>query len=142
MFNKLGSIDPGIVTSALKVFNFKPPYVSELSNHSQLDCRCGNKLTEVYQAINPDKYALFICGPAPRVKTRRKRKVALKKYRRKLKLAKLGALMASAMWHRPYYFCEKCGTRMGFYEAIGRNLIKIEPMRSGADPIYFPDEVK
>jgi hypothetical protein len=37
------------------------------------------------------------------------------------------------------YACEACGRRMGGYEAIGRNVFKVEPMPQGATPIYDRD---
>jgi len=108
---------------------FTPNYLVEIKRQTQLDCRCGGKLIEVTSLIDPNKYALWSLGPMPNVKTRRKRKIARVKYRRKFNRLKLAAILMTPLYsHKPHYICFKCGTRMGYYEAIGSNMIKVEPM--------------
>jgi hypothetical protein len=118
---------------------FRSSFTTEVSKDTNLDCRCGAKLTETRSVINPYKYALFINGPEPRVKTRAKRKIALKKFREKFKRTMLGACLAAPLRNRPSYVCNSCGRIMGFYEAIGTNIIKVEPMAPGAN-IFYHDQ--
>jgi hypothetical protein len=116
---------------------FKLSYIIENEYPSALDCRCGSKLTEIRSIINPRRYALWLCGPEPRVKTRRKRKVVIKKYRRTFRMAMMAAFLVAPLRNRPFYRCESCGNRMGFYQAIATNIIKVEPMPPGAVPYYL-----
>ena len=119
---------------------FTPNYLVEIKCQTQLDCRCGGKLIEVTSIIAPNKYALWSLGPMPNVKTRRKRKIARLKYRRKFNRLKLAAILIAPLHYmRPTYICDKCGNRMGFYQAIGTNLVKVEPMRLPVE-LYYLDE--
>jgi DNA-directed RNA polymerase subunit RPC12/RpoP len=121
-------------------YGFRLPYTIEIKSETGLDCRCGSKLTEVTSIIDAFKYALFVCGPEPRVKTRAKRKIALKKYRRKFINTKLAAILIAPLRNRPSYICESCGNRMGFYQAMAESIIKVEPMPKCSDLIFYNEK--
>lgn len=138
LFNNKGEISSDLLQAMVKQcqkqevsFISKPNYIKETKRESELDCSCGGKLTEVSSIIDPVKYALCQCGPKPKVKTRRKRKIALAKYRRRFKQTVLCFYMAAPISRRKHYICETCGKIMGMYEAIGRNIIKVELLPMG-----------
>lgn len=95
-----------------KLDTFKSSYLDEILEESSLDCKCGSKLTSVISYINPYRYAFFILGPEPKVKTRAKRKIVLKKYRRKFRNIMLSVRLLAPLRNKPMYICNNCGNKM------------------------------
>lgn len=115
---------------------FNPSYTVETKCPSELKCHCGRLLDDVRNIVVPRKYALFVCGTEPRVKTRKKRKVALKNYRRKFRRVFFAASLVNPLRNRPTYVCSTCGSHQGFYQAIARNIVSVDPLPMGANIIY------
>jgi len=96
---------------------------------TELECSCGGKLIQRSSILDPIKRAFSVAGPRPKVKTRKKRKIKLAQWRRKFDNAKFAATLCIPISHRIFYVCKNCEKQMGYYEAIGKNLVKIEPLK-------------
>lgn len=59
---------------------------------------CGGRLVETILDI--DKYIKYKLGPLPKIKNRRKRKLHLIKYKRKLKRIRMTAHLISPLYHK------------------------------------------
>lgn len=101
---------------------------------TELTCTCGGILHERMAPPIPR------LKPGPRQsRNRRIRKKQIKKWAR-AHARLIMAMNIIRQTSRPMgYRCASCKRHVGFYEAIGRNVIKIEPMPGGALPIYDRD---
>ena len=94
----------------------------------EMTCTCGGRLREFHTIIVPEY-------DPPHHRKKRIRKKWRKRWERENPILRGVCAMAGLM-QRPWYRCEKCGKRDGFYSAVGRNFIKIEPLPDGALPLY------
>jgi hypothetical protein len=94
---------------------------------TEMQCSCGGKLVEVRRVLLPKP---------PRA--HRKKRIN-KKWRKRWEQENRHRILASTMiglTQRPSYRCSKCGRNEGFYSAVGRNLIQVEPLPEGTFPVY------
>ena len=94
---------------------------------TEMQCSCGGKLVQVRRVLLPKP---------PR--THRKKRIN-KKWRKRWQEENRSRILASTMiglMQRPSYRCSKCGRNEGFYSAMGRNLIQVQPLPDGALPVY------
>jgi hypothetical protein len=80
------------------------------------------------------KLAVAELGPPKKVKTRRKYRPYMKTYKRKLTsltAIKLWGLRHTKILAGKHFVCESCGTKEGYYHAMGRSVIKVEPLSVG-----------
>lgn len=95
---------------------------------TDLTCSCGGLLREVRHVVVPRN--------RPRHhRQRRIRKKWQKRWERENRARLAISGMMSALRH-PSYRCEACGRVSGFYAAMGRNLISVQPMPGGAASIF------
>jgi hypothetical protein len=91
-----------------------------------MTCACGGVLQEVKTVVVP-KYR-----PRHHRKKRIRKKWKARWERENISRTQISVLVG--LMQPPTYRCEKCGKRDGFYSAVGRNLIKVEPLPEGAFP--------
>ena len=92
----------------------------------EMKCACGGFLCEVRTIVLPE-------SEPPHHRKKRIRKKWRKRWERDEAVVRGVSAMAGLM-QRPFYRCEKCGKSESFYSAVGRNLIEIQPLPSGAPP--------
>ncbi len=90
-----------------------------LGRLTELTCSCSGLLREVRFFFPPI--------PKPRHKNRRIRKKLVAKWMETNRI-QTGILNMVSLMRPPTYQCVKCEQRQGFYAAMARNLIKVEPM--------------
>jgi hypothetical protein len=98
----------------------------------EMKCSCGGFLCEVRTIVLPE-------SEPPHHRKKRIRKKWRKRWERTEAVVRGVSARVGLMVH-PSYRCEKCGRREGFYSAMGRNLIQIEPLPSGALPFIYDRE--
>ncbi len=103
-----------------------------------MKCSCGGALESRREPPKGLDYVNRILGPPPRHKKTRTRKKRMKEYTESQRALLLAVNCMAAMM-KPHFVCGTCGRREGFYSAIGRNMITVEPMPPGALPIYNKD---
>ncbi len=106
---------------------------TKLGPVTKLACTCGGVLHERVLPTPPD-------FPPPKnlSKRRRVKKKQLKRWVEETRFARAVATLLHCA-RPPGYVCGTCFRHMGFYEAIGRNTFKVEPLPLGALPIYGRD---
>jgi hypothetical protein len=98
-------------------------------DENTLKCTCGGDMFAAprYSEDEIMKSVQRIVGKIPKHKNNRIQKKWRKKWAEKAGPVIMGLKLARAMTP-PRYVCSLCGKSEGFYTAIGRNLIKIEPL--------------
>lgn len=113
---------------------------SEDDKMTDLTCSCGGFLVQ-RQAFSDNEImasAERIVGEIPKHKKTRTQKKWRKRWAEKAGPIIMGLKLVSIM-RPPMFVCSICGKKEGFYGAIGRNMIKVEPMPEGAKLIYDKD---
>lgn len=104
----------------------------DLGRATGLKCTCGGVLHDDAGVGRRARELAELGVPRPR-----HRKKRILKKRMKAWAGTIGVVQAvSRMMLRPGYICGACGQRSGFYAAIGRNLIQVQPMPPGAKPFF------
>ena len=113
---------------------FQPSSNKDLGRKTELKCICGGFL---HESNVHDKMTAKLIGPKPKHKKKR----ILKKKMKQWRLKALPYLMISPL-SKPSFVCGSCFKREGFYGAIGKNIIQVQPMPPGALLVYdkAPDE--
>jgi len=108
---------------------------------TDLTCVCGGFLVQRPRHSDNDIMASAerVIGEIPKHKKTRIQKKWRKRWAEKAGPIILGLKLAAIMGP-PTFICSKCGKQEGFYGAIGRNIIKVEPLSEGAAPVYYMDE--
>lgn len=97
-----------------------------------MKCTCGGTLHEDAGVERRARELAELEVPRPRHRKKRILKKRLKAW-----AATIGVVQAvSRVMLRPGYICGTCGQRHGFYAAIGRNLIQVEPLPRGAQVLF------
>jgi hypothetical protein len=90
-----------------------------LGRVTDLKCRSCSGFLQVVRFLFPPI-------PKPRHKNRKKRKALVARWMETNRV-QTGVLNLMSLMTPPSYVCEKCGRRQGFYAAMARNLINVEP---------------
>lgn len=105
-----------------------------------ITCSCGanmvmrSRVTLEATIEEARRKALVELGPLKKVKTRRKYRPYMKAYKRRLStLAAINllGLRAANILAGKHFVCESCGVKEGYYHAMGRSIIKVEPLSRG-----------
>ena len=103
----------------------------DLGRATELRCSCGGPLHEdagVQRRLV--KLAEGSAGPKPRHRKKRILKKRMKVWR--LKVVVGLRMYGPLMLRRPGFICGACGERLGWYQAIVRNMFRVEPLPPGA----------
>jgi len=104
-------------------------HLLEQTRPTELQCSCGER------APMEEVRHLYVPKSPPRHRKKRINKKWRKRWEKENAAKFLAASMLGLM-RRPVYRCTKCGRNEGFYSAVGRNLIQVEPLPEGALPLY------
>lgn len=96
---------------------------------TELTCICGGFLVQRPRHSDNDIMASAerVIGEIPKHKKTRIQKKWRKRWAEKAGPIILGLKLAAIMGP-PTFICSKCGKQEGFYSAIGRNMIRVEPL--------------
>jgi len=100
---------------------------------TEMTCRCGGRLREVRRLVVP------VEEPRPHRQKRIRKKWRKRWEREHGSMVSLSAALSAA--RGPSYLCDVCGRTEGFYAAVGRNLISVQPMPPAAVLTFDRDEV-
>ena len=115
-----------------------PPSV--LGPATSLKCFCGGILHKDVEGLRKraeETSAALASRTRPRHRKKRILKKRIKAWQTRMRVLNCVTMLVAGC--HPTFVCAKCSRREGFYGAIGRNLIQVEPMPSGALPIYDRD---
>jgi len=98
-----------------------------------MECRCGGNMLHKHPARETAMKMLQKHRPWSR-----NRRIMKKQMKRFARTSTAQLAMHMTLLSGPGIFvCEKCGKKDSFYSAIGRNIIKVEPMPGpAAMPVY------
>jgi len=99
-----------------------PGHVTEMS------CTCGGKLRDIRTLVVPTY--------RPRYQRKKRIRKKWKARWEKENRARVHVGVMVGLMQRPSFRCETCGRRDGFYSAMGRNMIMVEPLPERARPIW------
>ena len=95
---------------------------------TEMSCTCGGKLRDITTLVVPTY--------RPRYQRKKRIRKKWKARWEKENRARVHVGVMVGLMQRPSFRCETCGRRDGFYSAMGRNMIMVEPLPERARPIW------
>jgi hypothetical protein len=90
-----------------------------------------SRFSKEFTIEDAKRLAVAELGPPKKVKTRRKYRPYMKTYKRKLRALTITKMWGLAHMHilgGKHFVCESCGAKEGYYHAMGRSMIVVEPL--------------
>jgi hypothetical protein len=154
LFNENGKLNAGGLQSAMKQLanyadsihiNREPSKTTQPT--SGMKCYCGGTLrfdsTQDRFLKSWDIAVMAIPKPRSKRKPNRewslKKRIAKKQKRAWVRDVGLISGIGMPLIGRNTVVCDQCGRKEGWYSAVARNIIQIEPLPQGALPVYDTD---